>query len=228
VPGAVTARNDGRVRPEESLSFREALRDRLVLALTINSALISVTFGASFSFLSLRLEEDLGVTPTLIGLAISTQDLTAGLSQPFFGRLADRRERGTLVAAGLLALGGLLMVLGAATNYWIVVLILLGMGAANALAAVAASAIQVVAGRRVGMGTVLGLNAMGNGAGILVGSILGGVVVSLLSIPAAFFFAGLVVIAGAPIFVAMTRGLAMRDDGPHALEPAIEPAAAAQ
>lgn len=211
LPRVQPERPGRQIEPRLRLPFADALRDRLVLALTVHMALVSLSFGASFSFLGLRLENDVGVSPALIGLAFSTQDLTAGFAQPVFGRLADRGDRRRLVVAGLVALGALLFGLGLVTTYATVVLLLFLMGAATSLAAVAASAIQVVAGRRVGMGTVLGLGSAGNGIGIVVGSLTGGLMVNLWGIPAAFFFGGVVVMLGGPVFLFLTRRLQPSD-----------------
>ncbi len=188
-------------------SFLSALSDRLVLAVVINMALVSVSFGASFAFLGLRLEEDIGASPTMIGLAFATQDLTGGVAQPLFGRLADRYYRPLLVAIGLAVLGVLQAGLGQVESYLLVVALLFGMGAAQAISGVAAGAIQVVAGRRVGMGTVLGLGSFGNGVGIIAGSLIGGWLTDLHGIPAAFLFSGIVIGLGAPVFLLLTRGV---------------------
>lgn len=211
LPRKQPQREGRHLEPHVRMPFSQALRDRMVLALTVHMALVSLSFGASFSFLGLRLENDVGVSPALIGLAFSTQDLTAGFAQPLFGRMADRSDRRRLVVGGLLALGALLFGLGLVTSYAAVVLFLFFMGAATSLAAVAASAIQVVAGRRVGMGTVLGLGSAGNGAGIVVGSLAGGLMVNLWGIPAAFVFGGIVVMIGAPVFLVLTRTLQASD-----------------
>lgn len=190
-----------------SVGLLRALKDRAVLALTIHMGLTSLSFGASFSFLGLRLEDDIGVSPLLIGVAFSMQDLTGGLAQPLFGRLADRVERRYLVATGLVGSGLFLLTLGMIETYLLVVLWLFAMGAFTALAQVSASAIQVVAGRRVGMGTVLGLGSTGNGLGIIAGSLAAGRLVDLYSIPAAFMFSGIAISCGAVLFLILTRGL---------------------
>lgn len=209
VPWNQPEREARRARGEVELRvpFIKALGDRAVLALTIYMGLVALSFGASFSFLGLRLEQDMAVSPFLIGLAFSTQDLTGGLAQPLFGRLADRANRRLLVAVGLFTSGGLLLTLGMIESYAIVVFWLLMMGAATAMAQVSASAIQVVAGRRVGMGTVLGLGSTGNGLGIIFGSLVAGRLVDLHGIPAAFMFSGAVISVGALVFLALTRGL---------------------
>lgn len=188
--------------------FGSAIRDRLVLAVTVHHGLISLAMGATFAFLALRLERDLNVTPFLIGLAFATQDITGGVAQPIFGRLADRFDRRALVSIGLVVNGLFLAFLGVAPNYVLSATLLFLMGAAGALSQVASSAIQVVAGRRTGMGTVLGLGSAANGAGIVIGSVVGGVIVDWQGLGATFILGGVVMALGAPLFLSLTRGLA--------------------
>jgi len=192
-------------------SFGVALKDRLVVALTVQMGLIALSFGAAFSFLALRLENELGTGPILIGIAFATQDLTAGVAQPLFGRMADRYDRRLLVALGLAGNAVFLFVLGYANAYWFAVLALALMGASGSISMVAASAMQVVSGRRVGMGTVLGLGSAANGAGILIGSIAGGVLVDQFELSAAFVFGGLAMFAGMFLFLVLTRGVATKE-----------------
>ena len=205
------SRRAGHVGKEASVSFRRALSDRLVLAVTVHQGLLSLSTGASFSFLALRLENDLGATPILIGIAFATQDLTGGCAQPIFGRLADRHSRRLLVVLGLGMNAAFLVGVGFAPSYLAVVLLLFSMGASGALSAVASGALQVVAGRRAGMGTVLGLGSAANGAGIVVGSVVGGALVSRYDISAAFMLGGALMAAGVPLFLTLTRGVTTHD-----------------
>jgi DHA1 family multidrug resistance protein-like MFS transporter len=198
-------------REDFGTSFSAALGDRLVLAVTTHQGLVSLASGASFSFLALRLEDGLGASPVLIGVAFATTDLTGGCAQPLFGRLADRHDRRLLVAIGLILNALLLACVGLVPSYVLVVVTLLLMGAAGALSQVAAGAMQVVAGRRAGMGTVLGLGSAANGAGIVIGSIAGGVLVDIYGLAAAFLLGGAVMVAGTVVFLLLTRGVATRE-----------------
>lgn len=209
---------------EKQMSFAVALRDRLVLAVTAHQGLISLAMGASFSFLALRLEDGLGVGPLLIGIAFATQDITGGLAQPIFGRLADRYSRRMLVSVGLLINGALLACVGIVPSYGLMILLLFAMGASAAISQVSASAIQVVAGRRTGMGTVLGLGSASNGAGIVIGSVVSGFIVDIEGLAAAFFLGGAIMMSGVPVFLALTRGVAT--DDPEVPLPASVPEAA--
>ncbi len=219
----------GRVEGEEEkplfqATFADALRNRLVVALTLNMALTSLAFGATFSFLAVMLEDDLGAGPMLIGLAFGSQSLAMGLAQPFMGPLADRFDRRALVSIGLLANATFLFSLGLAGNVPVVVLLLIGEGVCASLAIVSASAMQVVAGRKVGMGTVLGLGSGGNGIGIVFGSVVGGLLVDVFQLRAAFFFGGLSMAAGVPLFLALTRGLRVMETEDDVLPPPARPA----
>lgn len=210
------------------VAFRKAITNRLVAALTLFAALTSLAFGATFSFLALRLEEDLGATPALIGLAFTAQDLAGGLFQPISGNLADRWSRRGMVTIGLAATAGLMMLLGVVESFWVVMAVLMVMGAVNTVSFSAGSAIQVVAGRRVGMGTMLGLMASGNGIGIVTGSLVGGLMKDLYGTPAAFYFGAAALAAGAAVFLVMTRGLRVNEElarEPYAGAPEPAPAA---
>ena len=204
-----------------AVPFRVALGDRLVAALTLFSAITSLSFGATLSFLGLRLEDDIGVSPTLIGVAFSIQDLSGALCQPFFGGLADRRNRRVMVAGGLVLSSVLLVGVGIADEYWLVVLALALLGGSQTIASSAGSAIQVVAGRRVGMGTMLGLFSFGNGVGILVGSGVGGLMKDLYGTQAAFYFGAAAIASGAAVFTLMTRGVRVNEE-PVLVVPDVE------
>jgi len=209
---------------EQQTPFAVALKDRLVLAVTAHQGLLSLAMGASFSFLALRLEDGLGVGPMLIGLAFATQDITGGLAQPLFGRMADTYNRRVLVAVGLLVNAALLACVGIVPSYGLMVLLLFAMGASGAVSQVAAGAVQVVAGRRVGMGTVLGLGSASNGLGIVIGSVVSGIIVDLQGLAAAFFLGGAIMAAGVPVFLLLTRGVATSEPQ-RALQPEFVEAA---
>ncbi|MFN0096547.1 MAG: MFS transporter [Dehalococcoidia bacterium] len=200
-----------RTEPVVNVPFLRAIRHRLVWALLLQNFLVSVGSGAAFAFLSLRLEEDLGLRAWMIGLAFTVQDLSAGIGQPFFGWLADTRSRRLLVVAGMLCYAAIQMGLALAGTYAAVVVLLLGLGAASGLSGVASSAMRIVAGRRIGMGTMLGMNSMANGAGILFGALAGGLIVDLHGIPASFVFAGSVIGIGTLVFAFATRGVETRE-----------------
>ena len=105
----------------------------------------------------------------------------------------------------------LIAFMGLANSYLLVVLLLFLMGAGGAISQVSAGAIQVVAGRKVGMGTVIGLGSAGNGVGIVIGSVIGGLLLDQFSISAPFLFGGVMTAIGMILFVVLTRGVEMAE-----------------
>jgi MFS family permease len=204
-------RRAGEVPRHANVSFREAVRERLVVAVTLYMGLQSLAYGAILSFLALRLEDTLHASPLAIGAAFATQDLTGGLAQPMLGRLADRFDRRLLVVIGLVGNAFWMAYLGFAPLYILVVFMLFLMGAGNGLAGVSASALQIVAGRKVGMGTVLGLGSASNGLGIVIGSVAAGGLVDAFGTSSAFLFAGALTLVGVPVFLALTKGVPTRE-----------------
>jgi MFS transporter, DHA1 family, multidrug resistance protein len=199
---------------QPSWSFRAALGDRLVLSLTILMALTSLTFGAVYSFLSVRLD-NLGATALMIGLAFAAESLASGVAQPLFGPIADRIDRRIMVMVGLAASAVSLAALGAAQGYGLIVVLMFTLGIAQAVTAVSISAMQVVAGRRAGMGTVIGLGSSGNGIGIVVGAVAGGALVGNFGLGAPFVFGAVVMVVGVFFVSWMMRGLATSEGRFH-------------
>ena len=198
-------------RRESELSFRLAMSDRLVLAITLTMLVTSFSFGSTFSFLAVKLE-GLGTGAVLIGLTFSMESFASALMQPFTGRLADRANRRVLVVAGIVFTAVMLALVGVVQHVALVMLLLVGMGVGQSFSFVASSAMQVVAGRRVGMGTVIGLGSAGNGLGIILGSVIAGLIVDSSGVDAAFYFGGAMMVVGLPLFWWLSRGVPVTED----------------
>lgn len=164
----------------------EALRHRAVLAVVLFMGLASLAFGSVSAFLAIFLDE-MGVSATAIGVVFAIQFAAAGVGQPLLGGLADRMDRRTLLVGGLVGCSLSLVALGLADSYAVVFVLLIVLGVAQAAAWAAAGAIQVVAGRKAGMGTVMGLGSTGDGIGTLVGGVLGGLFAGWFGTAAAFY-----------------------------------------
>lgn len=203
-----------------SIPLRRAIRQRLVLAMAIQGGMLWVASGAVLGLLAIRLEDDLGATPILIGVAFAMQNVTGGLAQPIWGRMADRLDRRRLVPAGLAGSAVVVILLGVVPAYWMALGLLLVLGATTSIAQVAAQAVQVVAGRSVGMGTMQGIATAGQGAGFVVGALAGGVIYGAANLQSAFVFGGCVMLVGVPVFLTLTRGLSMRETQAAMIVPA--------
>jgi len=225
LPGrAGTGYADARHPPAgaEPVPYRVLLRSPAVLAATLLVASLGASWGGASAWLAVFVidPQGLGTNSALFaGVLLSSRQLVTAALQPLTGPLADRANRVALIAVGL-AISGVAQiciplvprtlvetsVLGPAMTMapWVLGALLVA-GAAEALAAPAQQAIFVQIGRRGGMGSLMGLNAMGNAAGFLGGSLIGALVKDALGIAAVFTFAGILTAAGGAVFVLLMR-----------------------
>ena len=186
------------VRP---IAWRVVLRDRQIQALFAAGASFSLAFGTAFPFAAIYLEDEIGASATLIGITFAAQELTGGALQPATGWLADRVSRRAMVVGGaaLIAVGYVATSL--TTTYSVFLLAFaIGPGLGGAANRVATQALNVEVGRRVGLATAMGLASASFAFGILVGSLVGGVVVELVGIAGALRAAAVASVLGALLF----------------------------
>ncbi len=207
-------------RGEVAVPYRVLLRDPAVLGATLLVLLLGASWGSAAAWLAVFVidPQGLGTNSALFaGVLLSSRQLLSATLQPFTGALADRTNRVALVAVGLVISGAAQFaiplvprslvdtsILGPAMTMapWVLAAMLVA-GLAESLATPAQQAIFVQIGRRGGMGSLMGLNAMGNATGFLGGSLIGAFVKDALGIDAVFSMAGIVTIGGAGIFVVL-------------------------
>ena len=199
-------------------SWVQMLRFAPVQAAFTAQTVVALGWGAGATFLAIYVisEDGLGTeSATLVGLLLACRALVGGMLQPWFGRLADRMSRLTLVMVGLLlsAAGhfaipnvpvGTFEVGTLVIAPWLLAIFLL-IGLAEAIAFPAQQAIFVDVGRSVGMGSVMGLTQMGSSLGFLAGSLVGAGIVELFGLESVFRYAGVVVFGGALLFFVLMR-----------------------
>ena len=205
-PGAATGA-DG----EEPLTmpWSRMVRQRAVQGSVLFMTLLSIGWGAAYSFLAIFIvsSEGLGLdSALLVGLLLSSRQFTNAILQPLTGRLADRADRIRMVALGLglMALSTALIPIVPATVIQFgplpltifILLAVLVAGVGEALSMPAQQAMFVTLGRVVGMGSLMGLSNMGNSVGFLFGSLAGAAVVEAFDLAAVYYFAGGLLFAG--------------------------------
>ncbi len=177
------------------------LRDRQIQALFAAGTSFSLAFGTAFPFAAVYLEDEIGASATLVGVAFAAQEFTGGALQPATGWLADRVSRRAMVVGGavLVAIG---YVATSFTTTYVVFLLAfaVGPGLGGAASRVATQALNVEVGRRVGLATAMGLASASFAFGILVGSLLGGAVVELVGTAGALRAAAVASLLGALLF----------------------------
>lgn len=187
--------------------WREILLHPYVQALYIVRTSLAFAMGASFTFVALFLENELAATATMVGAVLAAQQVTSGLMQPVSGLFADRVSRRVLVllGSGLVGLGYLTPAF--VDSYWVILLgFMFGVGVGSSVVNVAAQAVTVDIGRGLGMATVMSVTSTAFGSGVLLGSMLTGVVNDAVGTRAVFVTAAIVIVLGAFAFIARTAG----------------------
>jgi MFS transporter, DHA1 family, multidrug resistance protein len=204
------------------LGFIQIIRRPAVQASTLFVTLTSMGWGSASAWLAVYVISDQGLgtdSALFVGILLSSRSLINAVLQPLTGALADRVNRVALVTVGLAVSGVAQFViplvpealhettfLGPAMVVapWVLVA-MLAAGIGEAVAQPSQQAVFVEVGRRVGMGSLMGLNSMGSSLGFLGGSLLGALVKSQLGIEYVFYMAGTASIVGLVAFNLLMR-----------------------
>ena len=208
LPAAAPTARARQGAPEPPLApWSEILKHPYIQGLYVVQTSISFAMGASFTFVAIYLEDEFAATATMVGAVLALQQVTSAAVQPLSGWLADRFNRRRLIGAGSLLVGAGYLTPALVDQYWLILVgFIFGVGLGSSLSQVSTQALQVQIGRRLGMATVMGLQATSFGSGVLTGSMLTGIVNDLAGTQWVFITATAAVVSGALGFAVRTQG----------------------
>lgn len=187
----------GRSQPnhQQRQSFLKIFQKRRFLGLLVFRFSNAVGRAALITFLPV-LAAGYQISFAEIGFLISLNILLTGALQFGFGIVADRISRGLMILIGGLtnAVALLLLPLGHSISGFILISLMIGIGAGVAFPA--AGAIATDLGRSFGMGNIMGFFNMAMSLGMIIGPIMSGLVLDLSGIAYVFIFVGVVEIVG--------------------------------
>ncbi len=129
-----------------------------------------------------------------------------GMSQGFFGRIADRYKKSHLIIAGTLLVSFATIALPFVKNLAVISLIALTIGIGNAVAISAATAVVAIDGRELGQGSVMGAFNTIVSVGIVVPPLIFGTVLVMYGVDAIFILAGIIsILTLAPFWLFVLR-----------------------
>ena len=94
----------------------ERLGQTIVLLLIAGSGMVAIARGMSLTFLAIRLQQDFGLSPALIGMLIGAGPLLGAAVSPFAGTISDRIGRRVVLTTALMFAGLGLVGLGLAQS----------------------------------------------------------------------------------------------------------------
>ena len=191
-------------------SMKSIMKDKTMQAMIIFRMLNAYGIAALMGFLPL-LAEGLDISVFQIGLMVSANLIVSSLLQRYFGIIADRRNKIVMTVIGTLFMVLALVLMPMAAGFYTLLALNLVMGLGSAISIPAGSAITAKLGRKMGMGSVMGVfnTAFGIGAGI--GPIIAGLIMVATSLTVVFVSSAIITLIGTIIFYYL-----MKDDKEYA------------
>jgi ABC-type multidrug transport system ATPase subunit len=97
-------------------AYGEKTGQAIVLLLIAGSGVVAIARGMSLTFLAIRLQQDFGLSPAMIGVLIGAGPLLGAAVSPFAGTISDRIGRRVVLVTALLFAGLGLVGLGLAQS----------------------------------------------------------------------------------------------------------------
>jgi len=194
------------------IKFFRPLRSRVVFSVFLYRIISALGRSTSMTFIPLFGVAVLGITPTKVGLILTSQLFLSALLQPFFGKIADRRDKVMMVLIGSFITGSLLLVLPNSTTFIMALTVCLGIGLASSITMPAVSAIAVSEGRSYGMLGVMALFQTAFGLGQILGPTVGGELYDMYGLKTPFYYASVATFVGAGIFYYYVRDAYVQPD----------------
>ncbi len=185
-------------------SFKVILKDKTMQAMLIFRTLNAYGIAALMGFLPL-VAERINVSVFQIGFVVSSNLLISSVFQRYFGILSDKSDKIFMLIVGSLMMLVALALIPFSTGFYSLLFYNLLMGFGSAISIPAGSAITAQLGRKLGMGSVMGLfnTAFGIGGGI--GPIIAGLIMLATSLTFVFVSSAMIVLAGTIIFYYLMR-----------------------
>lgn len=192
-------------------SMTSIVRDDNMLGLVTFQLAWGLSYGAVLAFLPIFMTTVMGTSVAQVGIVLSTRSILSGTLAYPFGRLADRMNRVVLVSTGMIVMAIGVFFIPWVEAFALMLCLFITMAIFESSAFPAANAITVDRGRTLGMGSTMGVFFMAMSAGLVTGSIGGGVIEGSIGVEWVFRYAAVAGLVGVVIFnVFMRRGIAGR------------------
>mgnify|MGYP001570464550 CR=1 FL=1 len=180
-------------------SFRTILKDKTMQAMLLFRVVNAYGISALMGFLPL-LAEKINVTIFQIGFVVTANLLVSSIFQRYFGILADKSDKVAMLISGSIMILIALALIPLSTGFYSLLLFNILMGLGSAVSIPAGSAITAQLGKKLGMGSVMGLfnTAFGIGGGI--GPIIAGLIMLAAGLAFVFVSSAIIVLIGTIIF----------------------------
>ena len=148
----------------------------------------------TMAFLPLLMHQKFQATGTMIGVVITVRTLTNAVLQVPCGRMADRRDKVSLLITGCLIISLIMVLVPLAADFTQLLLLFGVLGAGEALIWPVLGALAAEEGKHYGHGTIMGVFSLAMSSGIFIGSLGAGWVMDFRGLDLSFVVTGLTVL----------------------------------
>lgn len=201
-----------RQRPGILKALRSMLASRRTSGILLARMVTMMIMVPTMAFLPLLMAQWFHASGMQIGIIIACRTLVSALLQTPGGRMADRRDKVTLLRIGSLIISCVMCLIPLAANFWwlFVLFVILGMG--DALIWPVLGALATEDGRDYGQGTMMGVFSLAMSCGVFLGAMGAGVSMDQLGLKWSFFIIGVIVLVLSMVAAGMIRtGTGTRD-----------------
>lgn len=179
--------------------LRWTVRHPAVRTLSLTILVFNVTFGAAWSVLVLYASQRLGLGPVGFGLLTTVSAVGGLLGTGLYGRLTRRVSLGNVMRAGLIIETLTHLALAVTTSAWVASAVFFVFGAHAFIWGTTSITVRQRAVPTHLQGRVASVHTISVFGGLVVGSVIGGVLADRVGVTAPFWFA----FAGSAVFVAL-------------------------
>jgi len=187
------------------LAWKRLIQDRDMVGLFLFRLAYAACIGVLWSFLPVLADTEFSLSSSSIGFLVMLGVFSSGLLHIPMGFLADRINRKMMIV-----LGGLIISYAILSFEWtnsfndlVVASVLFGIGGGVAMPALMAMAV-LKGNETASMGSVMGLLAMAHSLGMLIGSLLAGLMMDVFQLRHAFPSGAVIMVLCVGLFIACT------------------------
>lgn len=188
--------------------IKDLLKHRVVLGLFFLRLFVASGQGSVYTFLPL-LGIDIGITSSEVGIILGVNIFLIAVLQRACAGIADRSDPRVLIIFGTIISGITVLAMPYAKGFGTILALNIVMGASNGIATPAGFVLTGKVGRKLGMGSIMGLTDAGWSLGMIVSPIFSGIVMDSLGLPSIFFIGGVLIMIGSVVIFAFLRNLSI-------------------
>ena len=204
------------------VGWSKILTDRTIAGLFLFRLAYTACIGIIWGFLPVFADMEFSVSASGIGILVMLGVFVSGVVQVPMGWLADQLNRKAMVILGGLVVSGAVYAFNHANGFQDMFWASVVFGIGGGIAMPALMAAGVLRGSRIdAMGSVMALLTVAHSLGMLIGSVLAGVMMDFFQLRQAFILGALIMAAGTLLFVACTWRANLNRGTVHAAPPQI-------